>query len=251
MMKDLTAAAKDFNAETQRTQRKDRVRCVTRSSVTARSSTNPKPLFVFLCVLCVLCVSALSFSVAHASSIDRLNQFMSGTQSARGEFEQRIYNRDRKVVQESRGSLAFERPGKFRWTYVKPYSQLIVGDSAKVWIYDEELNQVTVRKMDAALGATPAALLAGSNDAMKAFLLVDQGTQDGLEWLEAKPREKESSFEKIRMGFGPNGLERMELTDTFGQTTVLRFTRLEANPKLDPGLFRFSPPKGADVVGEQ
>ncbi len=198
-----------------------------------------------------VCAAALLAAPAQAAGIDRLNQFVSGTQSARGEFEQRIYNRDKKVIQESRGSLAFARPGKFRWTYVKPYSQLIVGDGAKVWIYDEELNQVTVRKLDAALGATPAALLAGSNEAMKAFLLTEQGTHDGLEWLEAKPREKESTFESIRLGFNAGGLERMELTDTFGQTTVLRFSRLEANPRLDAALFRFSPPKGADVVGEQ
>jgi outer membrane lipoprotein carrier protein len=195
---------------------------------------------------------ALAFAgAAVASGIERLNQFMSATQSATGEFEQRIYGRDGRVVQESRGTLAFSRPGRFRWVYVKPYPQLIVGDGVRVWIYDEDLRQVTVRKLDQALGATPAALLAGANDALKAFALKDDGAKDGLEWVEAIPREKESNFERIRMGFGFSGLERMELTDTFGQTTELRFTGFARTARVDPELFRFVPPKGADVIGDK
>jgi outer membrane lipoprotein carrier protein len=202
-------------------------------------------------LLLVLCASVAEVSVVHAGGVDRLEQFMKQTQSARGEFEQRIVNRDRKVVQQSSGGLAFQRPGKFRWSYAKPYEQLIVGDGARVWIYDRELNQVTVRKLDQALGATPAALLAGSNDALNAFVLRDDGTRDGLEWVEAKPRDKESTFEVIRMGFGAQGLERMELTDSFGQTTLLRFVGLQPNARLDAGLFTFTPPQGADVVGDK
>ena len=188
---------------------------------------------------------------ARASGIDRLNQFMTSTVTATGEFEQRVFNRDRKVVQQSRGTLAFARPGKFRWTYSKPYPQLIVGDGARVWVYDQDLNQVTVRKLGQALGATPAALLAGSNEALKAFELKDEGARDGLEWVEAIPRDKESGFERIRLGFGFSGIERMELVDAFGQTTELRFTGLQRNPRVDPALFSFSPPKGADVVGDK
>jgi outer membrane lipoprotein carrier protein len=191
------------------------------------------------------------FAAVHAAGIDRLNQFMSSTLAATGEFEQRIYDRSRKLVQESRGDLAFLRPGKFRWVYSKPYSQLIVGDGARVWIYDEDLNQVTVRKLDQALGATPAALLAGADDALKAFTLRNEATRDGLEWVEAVPRDKESTFERIRMGFGAAGLQRMELTDVFGQTTELRFRTLQRNPRIDPALFQFVPPKGADVVGDK
>jgi outer membrane lipoprotein carrier protein len=189
--------------------------------------------------------------IAQAGGVDRLDQFMKQTQSARGEFEQRIVNRDGKTVQQSSGSLAFQRPGKFRWSYAKPYEQLIVGDGARVWIYDKDLAQVTVRKLDQALGATPAALLAGSNDALAAFVLKDDGTRDGLEWVEAAPRDKESSFERIRMGFGAQGLERMELSDSFGQTTLLRFVGLQSNPKLDAAQFTFTPPKGADVIGDK
>ena len=189
-------------------------------------------------------------AAAPAGSLDRLSEFIEKTLTARGGFEQKIFDRDRKLLQESRGVLAFSRPGKFRWSYVKPYAQLIVGDGSRVWIYDEDLKQVTVKKLDQALGSTPAALLAGNNEAMRAFRLSDQGAKDGIEWLEALPRDKESNFEKIRMGFGSSGLESMELVDSFGQTTVLRFAALQRNPKLDPGLFRFSPPKGADVIGD-
>ena len=206
---------------------------------------------VRLDILRVLCVFVVILPSAHAGAIDRLDQFMKQAQTARGEFEQRILNRDKKVIQQSSGTLAFQRPGKFRWSYVKPYEQLIVGDGARVWIYDRELNQVTVRKLDQALGATPAALLAGSNEALNAFVLKDDGSRDGLEWLEATPRDKESSFERIRMGFGAQGLERMELLDSFGQTTQLRFIGLQSNPKLDATLFGFTPPKGADVIGDK
>jgi outer membrane lipoprotein carrier protein len=193
---------------------------------------------------------ALSAPCALASSLERFSDFVTGFRTARGEFEQKIFDSNRKLLQESRGSLAFSRPGKFRWTYLKPYTQLIVGDGSKVWIYDEDLKQVTVKKLDQALGSTPAALLAGNNEAMRAFRLSDEGTKDGIEWLEALPRDKEGSFEKIRMGFDSSGLRVMELVDTFGQTTVLKFHSLERNPDLGQGLFRFSPPKGADVIGD-
>jgi len=189
-------------------------------------------------------------ALAPASSLERFSQFINGTLTAQGKFEQKIYDGSHKLLQESRGELAFSRPGKFRWTYVKPYAQLIVGDGRKVWIYDEDLKQVTVKKIDQAIGSTPAALLAGNNEAMRAFRLVDKGVKDGVEWLEALPRDKEGGFERIRMGFDASGLRVMELVDGFGQTTVLSFSALERNPKLGPGLFRFSPPKGADVIGD-
>jgi outer membrane lipoprotein carrier protein len=195
-------------------------------------------------------VVALVVAPAYAGGTDRLNAFMTNTQSARSEFTQRIVDKAGKLVQESSGTLEFARPGKFRWSYVKPYAQTIVGDGAKIWIHDPDLNQVTVRKLDAALGATPAALLAGNNDAMKAFDLKDDGEKDGLQWVIAAPRSKETSFDRIRMGFSAQGIEAMELVDAFGQRTVLRFSGMQRNPRLDPGLFQFTPPKGADVIGE-
>ncbi len=193
---------------------------------------------------------ALPTSAAMASGLDALRNFIAGTASAQGEFQQKVYDRKGKLTQEASGTLAFQRPGRFRWTYAKPYAQLIVGDGAKVWVYDEDLNQVTVRRLDRALGSTPAALLAGSDEIERAFKLSDGGTKDGMQWVEAVARENESNFETIRMGFGAAGLEAMELADSFGQRTVLKFTSLHRNPKLGAALFKFVPPKGADVVGD-
>ncbi|HEY7240854.1 MAG TPA: outer membrane lipoprotein chaperone LolA [Burkholderiales bacterium] len=196
----------------------------------------------------LLCAFA---SVAHADAIERFRSFLKTTQSARADFEQKVYARGDKLTQESKGSFVFQRPGLFRWTYAKPIDQVIVGDGERVWIYDRDLNQVTVRKMSKALGSTPAALLAGSSDVEKAFELTDAGTRDNLEWLQAKPRDAEAGFDHIRMGFSATGVQAMELVDNFGQTTRLRFLNLQRNPKTDPADFRFEPPKGADVLGEK
>jgi outer membrane lipoprotein carrier protein len=190
-------------------------------------------------------------SAAHASALERFKSFLTTTQSARAEFEQQVFGRDGKLTQQSKGGFVFQRPGRFRWTYAKPIDQVIVGDGERVWIHDKDLNQVTVRRLSKALGSTPAALLAGASDVESAFELSEAGERDGMEWLEARPREKEAGFERIRLGFGAAGIQAMELTDHFGQTTVLRFTNLVRNPKLDAGEFRFEPPPGADVLGEK
>jgi outer membrane lipoprotein carrier protein len=199
----------------------------------------------------VAIVLALAVTAVHAASLERFKSFVRNTQSARAQFEQQVYGRDGKLVQESKGSFVFQRPGLFRWVYAKPVDQLIVGDGERVWIYDRDLNQVTVRKLTNALGSTPAALLAGSADIEKAFELADAGAKDGLEWLEARPREREAGFERVRMGFDAEGLRAMELFDHFGQRTLLRFMNLQRNPKVDKSEFRFEPPKGADVLGEK
>lgn len=199
----------------------------------------------------LLLIALLVAGAAHASGIERFKAYLRTTQSARATFEQKVYGRDHKLTQQSSGSFVFLRPGRFRWEYRKPSEQLIVGDGQRVWIYDRELNQVTVRKLTKALGSTPAALLAGSSDIEAAFELADAGERDGLEWLEARPREREAGFDRIRIGLGSAGVQAMELTDNFGQTTELRFSGLVRNPKVDLAEFRFEPPAGADVLGEK
>ncbi|OGA31546.1 MAG: outer membrane lipoprotein carrier protein LolA [Betaproteobacteria bacterium RIFCSPLOWO2_12_FULL_62_13b] len=201
----------------------------------------------WLIVVAALCAMP---QITAASALDRFKSFLSSTQAARSSFEQKVFDRNKRLVQESRGTLTFSRPGKFRWVYEKPYSQTIVGDGVRVWVYDEELKQVTVRRIDQALTSTPAALLAGNNDVMRSFQLSDEGARDGLEWLNAIPKQKEGGFERIRIGFSAAGPEVMELSDGFGQLTLLKFNRFERNPPLDPALFRFSPPKGVDVLGD-
>jgi len=199
----------------------------------------------------VIFLAMLFVPAAQADSIERFKSFLRTSQSARADFEQKVYGRGGKLTQETKGSFVFLRPGRFRWTYAKPVDQVIVGDGERVWIYDRDLNQVTVRKLSKALGSTPAALLAGASDVEAAFDLSDAGQRDGLEWLEAKPKERDAGFERISMGFGTGGVQAMELVDHFGQTTVLRFHNLQRNPKIDPAEFRFEPPKGADVLGER
>ncbi len=181
----------------------------------------------------------------------RLETFVDSTKGLKANFTQTVYDRAGRKTQGASGNLFFLRPGKFRWVYQKPYAQLIVGDGKKVWIYDEDLDQVTVRKLDQALGDSPAALLAGDNNIDKLFTLKDDGGKDGIEWLEATPKSKEGSFEKVRMGFKGSDLQVMELQDNFGQTTLLRFSNLQRNPSMGSSLFRFSPPKGADVIGDR
>lgn len=189
--------------------------------------------------------------LVQAASLERFQSFVRSTQSARGEFEQRVFDRNRKLLQTSKGTFVFQRPGRFRWTYSAPHEQLIVGDGTRVWIYDKELNQVSVRRLATALGSTPAALLAGSPGIEKAFEFTQAGEREGLQWLEAKPREREAGFERIRLGFGATGVDAMELVDHFNQTTVLRFSNYIRNPEVDATAFRFTPPPGADVLGER
>ena len=188
---------------------------------------------------------------ASASSLERFQVYVRTTQGARADFEQKVYDRSAKLVQESRGSFVFLRPGRFRWTYAKPFPQVIVGDGERVWIYDEDLRQVTVRRTARALGATPAALLAGASEIEKTFELSEAGEKGGLAWLEARPRESEAGFERVRLGLGVAGVEAMELVDHFGQTTVLRFSNIARNPKFEGSEFRFTPPEGVDVLGEK
>jgi outer membrane lipoprotein carrier protein len=203
-----------------------------------------------LALALVLALAAVQ-AWAQGASLERFQQFLRTTQSTTADFEQKVYDRNRKLVQESSGRFAFLRPGRFRWTYAKPFAQLIVGDGERVWVYDRDLNQVTVRRIARALGSTPAALLAGASDVDKAFDLAEGGDRDGLAWVEAKPKDKDAGFERIRLGMSVAGIEAMELVDNFGQTTLLRFSKLVRNPQIDPETFRFTPPKGADVLGEK
>lgn len=192
----------------------------------------------------------LPFSV-HAAAIEKLKTFIAATHSAQANFTQDVRDQNGKRVQSASGVMQFQRPGKFRWAYQKPYEQLIVGDGAKFWLYDVDLNQVTVKKLDAALGSSPAALLSGNNEIERGFNLQENGSGDGLEWLQASAKASDTSFEKIHMGFNAQSeLAVMELNDAFGHKTVLRFSNMQHNPKFSPQQFHFTPPKGADVLGE-
>lgn len=188
--------------------------------------------------------------LAAAAATDELKTFLGQTQTLKARFAQMVLDRDLKTLQQAQGTMQFSRPGRFRWDYLKPYEQTIVGDGTRLWIHDKDLNQVTVRKLDRALGASPAALLAGSNDLERDFTLSNSGTRGGLDWLDAVPKSRDTVFERVRMGFGKAGLEAMELRDQFGQVTVITFADIERNPRIPAEVFRFTPPQGVDVISE-
>jgi len=198
----------------------------------------------------LLLLMLLAPCAASASSAEELKAFLRETATARARFAQMILDKNSRMLQQATGTMQFSRPGKFRWEYDKPYEQVIVGDGTRLWIYDKDLNQVTVRKLDRALGSSPAALLAGGNEIDKSYTLSNLGIQEGLEWLEAVPKTQDTAFERVRLGFGKAGLEAMELRDAFGQVTVIKFSAIERNARLAPEAFRFTPPQGADVITE-
>jgi outer membrane lipoprotein carrier protein len=185
-----------------------------------------------------------------APTVEDLKSLLRQTTTARAHFAQIVLDSNMKTLQQATGTMQFSRPDKFRWEYDKPYEQLIVGDGSRVWLYDKDLNQVTVRRFDRALGSSPAALLAGSSEIDKDYNVTGMSSRDGLDWLEAVPRTRDTAFERILLGFGKTGLEAMELRDQFGQITVIKFSTIERNAKLAPELFRFTPPKGVDVISE-
>lgn len=187
---------------------------------------------------------------AHAGGVDRLKAFIAGAKTAEADFSQTVSDKTGRVTQRASGRMAFARPGKFRWDYTAPYEQVIVGDGVKLWLYDADLEQVTVKSLGDVIAGTPAALLAGDNSIEKYFALKNAGEAGGLEWLEATPKSKDTSFERIRMGFKGDVLVQMELDDFFGQRTTLKLSRFVRNPAIAPSRFTFTPPKGADVIDE-
>ena len=199
-------------------------------------------------------LSTVAFAVfpllAQAGAVDQLHRFLQETRTLKAEFAQAVIAKNGRKPQQSSGILAISRPGKLRWEIQKPYPQLVVGDGEKIWIHDPELQQVTVRKAGQAIGGSPAALLSGSNELEKNFTLKEAGEAEGLAWVEAIPKATDSGFEKVRLGFAGNDLKVMELQDSFGQTTLIRFSKIERNPALPATLFKFTPPAGVDVVGE-
>jgi outer membrane lipoprotein carrier protein len=193
-----------------------------------------------------LCGMALP---ALADGLAQLKQFITTTSSAEGTFRQTVSSPSGRKPQQSSGTFALQRPGKFRWSYDKPYPQLLVSDGARLWSFDPELRQVAVKKAGAALGASPAALLAGEN-LERHFELKAIGTVDGVAYVEATPKSSEGSFERVKIGLVDAKPVSMEIHDSFGQTSFLQFPRFAVNPSLAASLFRFSPPPGVDVAEE-
>ena len=193
-------------------------------------------------------VAALSLACASAfaAATDELRDFVRNVKSGKSTFTQTVAspNGKQKV---SNGSFAFERPNRFRFVYEKPYAQTVVGDGAKVWIYDPDLNQASSRKTGDALANTPAALIV-SNDIDKVFTLADQPSKDGLDWVLATPKQAEGTVRSLKVGFRNHALAQLEIDDSFGQKSMIVFNAFEPNAKLPADTFVFTPPKGADVA---
>jgi outer membrane lipoprotein carrier protein len=194
-------------------------------------------------------IAALSAALgtARADAVDTLREFAREVKSGKADFAQTVTSPDGKKTRTSSGSFEFSRPDRFRFVYAKPFEQLIVGDGRKVWIHDPDLNQVTSRTMGAALGSTPAALLAGTS-LEQDFVLSALPERDGLAWAQAVPKVRDGSFQTVKVGFRGKELAAIDITDSFGQRSLMTFSNVAANVPISPDTFRFVPPKGADVI---
>ncbi|MBK6470132.1 MAG: outer membrane lipoprotein chaperone LolA [Betaproteobacteria bacterium] len=194
-----------------------------------------------------LLASAMAPAVAQADAVDTLRAFVREVKTGRADFTQVVTSADGARKKTSSGQFEFQRPNRFRFAYTKPFEQLIVADGSKVWIFDADLNQASSRRAAQALGSTPAALLAGSS-LDDEFVLSPLPARDGLEWALATPKAKDGPFQALRVGFKGKALTSVEITDSFGQLSVLAFSRFEGNIAVDNERFRFTPPAGADII---
>ncbi len=203
-------------------------------------------LSVYFTWLCLL-LGAPALAVPADSQVQG---YFRDLRSLQADFTQTILDEHSRTLETSKGQMFMQKPGRFRWDYRQPPSQLIVADGQRMWLYDKELQQVTVRLLDKALNATPLALLSGAAPLEDAFVVSDSGVRDGLQWYELRPKEEQPEFKKLRVAFNGDVLKIIELEDAFNQRTRLSFEHLQRNVPIDPGLLRFVPPQGVDVVGD-
>lgn len=196
----------------------------------------------------IVVLSLLAAPAAHAAQGTHLDRFLDGLESFTAAFEQHQYNESGEELEKSLGVVYVQRPGKFHWAYWEPYPQLIISDGRSVWVYDEDLQQVTIRDLTNAIDDSPAAILGGNVDMDKYYVVVDLGRSDALDWLELTPRDTESQYSSVRLGFDGDTLNRMVLFDNLGQKTDIRFLQIVRNPELDASLFTFTAPQGVDVI---
>ncbi len=197
----------------------------------------------------VLSMSACT-AFAATGARSRLDAFAHGLHALRGDFSQTVYDSHGNVTGTSHGTLALEAPRLFRWQVAGPYKQLIVADGKKVWVYEPDLQQVTVRDQGAQEAHSPLTVLTDLSQLDSEFTATDAGNRDGLEWLRLVSRGKDPQFDYAEIGFDAIGPRRMLFQDTVGNRTEIAFSGWQRNPELPPGTFTFVPPKGTDVVGD-
>ncbi len=182
--------------------------------------------------------------------VKQLQAFLKATKSLTADFKQVLINEAGDPYQTSYGVFYLQRPGKFRWDYLKPFQQQIVSTSGKVWFYDTDLEQVTIKKLDESVGSTPALLLSGDISLENNFTMENQGVDGNLQWIKLLPKNQESTFKFITIGLNKGSLAGMELSDNFGMLTRIYFSNVLLNPPIKPTLFEFKAPKGADVFSD-
>lgn len=201
--------------------------------------------------LAIALVVGLSAGSAVAGARDDLSAFTQGLKGLEGQFVQQVYDANGKLKESSSGRVALSAPRLFRWEYVKPYAQLIVADGKRVWVYDPDLQQVTRRAQGAAEQDSPLAALLDPSRLDRDYQVRETGTAEGLAWLSLQPRRPDGAgFQSARLGFDAHGLATMQVVDALGQKTQIRFSHWRRNPAFAGSTFRFTPPKGVDVVGE-
>lgn len=195
--------------------------------------------------------TALLAGAAFAGPRDDLKSFASGLKGLDGQFTQQVYDTKGKLKETSSGRVALSAPRLFRWEYAKPYPQLIVADGKKVWVYDPDLQQVTVRGQGSEEQNSPLSALIDPAKLDQQFNVSEAGSADGLRWLTLTPKnEGDASFQSARLGFSDGGLTRMEVQDAVGQNTRISFSGWKRNPAFAAGTFKYTPAKGVDVVGD-
>jgi outer membrane lipoprotein carrier protein len=179
-----------------------------------------------------------------------LNNFVNDVHTLSGRFEQQLVDADDIVIDEASGTIEIQKPGRFRWTYMEPYEQILVADGLNVWSYDVDLEQVIVKPQAAVLASTPALLLGGSQGVLDDFEYVGSFTDRDTVWVRLRPKSDANGFTRVELGFNEGKLGRMIFTDNLGQTTLIALFDLSVNEAIDERQFRFSPPAGVDVVGQ-
>lgn len=202
--------------------------------------------------IALLCgvLSLCSTVVIADTGREQLDAFIQDVETFQANFEQTLYGSDAQTLNTSRGSIKLKRPGRFIWLYTEPEEQLIMADGERLWMYDKDLEQVTVNTLGDRIAGTPLALLMRSGPLEDAFDIQELGESDGINWLELTPKMDSSDFELIFIGMNEAGLAAMELRDNFGQATQIVFSDFKTDIPLDDDLFVFVVPEGVDVIGE-
>jgi outer membrane lipoprotein carrier protein len=217
---------------------------------------HPTPVSRFATVLIAVTLMALAApalaeeSTADSDGLNRLRAYLENLDSIRADFRQEVINSDREIIEETRGTVLLKKPGRFRWHYVEPFERIIVADGTRIWLYEADLQQVTVRKLSTELGETPAALLTGDTSALEQFEYVGSEPIAGLEWMHLQPRATGSDFKSIGLAFDGNTLVQLALDDRLGQRTRIYLTAIEHPAALSDDEFHFDIPDGVDVIGE-